>query len=177
MITGFKMEWSFDPMTSAYILDGEDMSPESEQETLQKLAASTLENMLYEHYFTYFYDDYKPIKYSQAHSGKFSRNRSRLVLSFELPLSMPKPVTRDSLRLLIFDSSYYVDMAWTSISDIQLSDELSRQCRFTLAQPNPTPEQMSYAMSLPANADPDYELGQLFTQTVNLHCASVPQTQ
>lgn len=27
MITGFKMEWTFDPMTSAYMLDGEDMSP------------------------------------------------------------------------------------------------------------------------------------------------------
>ncbi|MFA0831351.1 DUF1007 family protein [Vibrio parahaemolyticus] len=177
MITGFKMEWTFDPMTSAYMLDGEDMSPNHAQETLRKLAASVLDNMLYEHYFTYFYDGDTPVKYSIAHSEKLTRNRAKLVLNFKLPLSKPQPVTSDSLRLLIFDPSYYVDMAWTSVSDIQLSDELSRQCRLTLAQPNPTPEQMSYAMSLPADADPDYALGQLFTQTANLHCTSLPQTQ
>ncbi|MDV6254266.1 DUF1007 family protein [Vibrio sp. EA2] len=175
MITGFKMEWSFDPMTSAYMLDGEDMSPNHEQETLRKLAASVLGNMLYEHYFTYFYDGDMPIKYSVAHSEKLKRNRAKLVLSFELPLSKPTPVTRDSLRLLIMDPSYYIDMAWVSVSDIQLSDELSRQCKLTLVAPNPTPEQVSYAMSLAVDEDPDYTLGQFFTQTVNFHCASVPQ--
>lgn len=174
MITGFKMEWTFDPMTSAYMLDGEGMSSNYAQKTLRKLAASVLDNMLYEHYFTYFYDGDTPVKYSVAHSEKLTRNRAKLMLSFELPLSKPQPVTSDSLRLLIFDRSYYVDMAWTSVSDIQLSDELSRQCRLSLAQPNPTPEQVSYAMSLPADADPDYALGQLFTQTVNLHCTSAP---
>ncbi|MCW1890265.1 hypothetical protein OK016_17250 [Vibrio chagasii] len=29
-------------------------------------------------------------------------------------------------------------------------------------------------MSLPADADPDNTLGQLFTQSVELHCAAVP---
>ncbi|MEZ9230727.1 DUF1007 family protein [Vibrio amylolyticus] len=171
MIIGFKMEWSFDAMTSAYVLDGKDISPENEQETFQKLASSMLSNMLYEHYFTYFYDDDTPIKYRVAHSEKLTRDKARLVLSFELPLSKPMPVTRESLRLLIFEPSYYVDMTWKSASDVVLSTDLARQCQLDLTQPNPTAEQMSYAMALPADADPDNALGQLFTQTISIHCA------
>lgn len=42
MITGFKMEWTFDPMTSAYMLDGEDMSPNYAQKTLRILVQAPL---------------------------------------------------------------------------------------------------------------------------------------
>lgn len=174
VITGFKMEWSFDAMTSAYMLDGEGVTPENEQETFKRVAASVLQNMLYEHYFTYFYDGEEPIRYKVARNDQLVRDRAKLVLSFELPLSKPKPVTSDTLRLLIFDPSYFVDMSWQSSSDVVLSDDLARQCQLELQQPNPTAEQMSYAMSLPMDAEPDDTLGQLFTQTVKIHCATVP---
>lgn len=174
MITGLSMEWSFDAMTSMYMLDGEDVSPEKEVETFKNLAASVIENMMYEHYFTYFYDGEEPIKYQVAEHSKFKRDKAKMVLTFALPLSKPKPVTRDSLRVLIFDPSYFVDMSWISNGDVTLSPALARQCQLEIIEPNPTPEQMSYAMSLPADADPDNTLGQLFTQSVELHCAAVP---
>ncbi|MDV5169246.1 DUF1007 family protein [Photobacterium rosenbergii] len=170
MITGFRMVWSFDPMTSAYMLDGEDTSPEMEQQTFTKVTAMVLDNMLSEHYFTYFYDGEEPIKYQLARYGKLTRDRARLVLTFELPLSKPKPVTEDSLKLLIFEPSYYVDMSWLSKGDVILAGDLADYCELEMIQPNPTPEQMSYAMSLPADADPDNALGQLFTQSVRFHC-------
>lgn len=50
LITGLSMEWSFDAMTSMYMLDGEDVSPDKEEETFKNLAASVIENMMYEHY-------------------------------------------------------------------------------------------------------------------------------
>ncbi|WP_117232682.1 DUF1007 family protein [Vibrio maerlii] len=173
LITGFDMEWSFDAMTSAYMLDGENITQENEEAVFQGLAASVIENMLYEHYFTYFYDGEEPIRYKVVEDAKFTRDRAKLVLSFHLPLSKPKPITRDSLRLLIFDPSYYVDMAWQSKTDVVLSTELAKQCGLKLIEPNPTPEQMSYAMSLPADADPDNTLGQLFTQSIDIHCAAL----
>lgn len=54
--------------------------------------------------------------------------------------------------------------------DVILDPELAAVCNAEMIEPNPTPEQMSYAMSLPPDADPDNALGQLFTQTVRLHC-------
>lgn len=56
MITGLSMEWSFDAMTSMYMLDGEDIAAESEEEIFEKLASSVIDNMMFEHYFTYFYE-------------------------------------------------------------------------------------------------------------------------
>ncbi|PSU29072.1 DUF1007 family protein [Photobacterium lutimaris] len=170
MITGLRMVWSFDPMTSAYMLDGEDTSSDMEAQTFTKVTASVLDNMMYEHYFTYFYDGEEPIKYQLARYGKLTRDRARLVLTFELPLSKPQPVTADSLKLLVFEPSYYVDMSWLSKQDVILSGDLADYCEFEMIAPNPTPEQMSYAMSLPADADPDNALGQLFTQSVRFRC-------
>ncbi|CAM3047659.1 DUF1007 domain-containing protein [Vibrio neptunius] len=177
MITGLKMEWTFDAMTSAYLLDGKDMSAENQQASLQAVSASVLDNMLYEHYFTYFYDGETPIKYKTAHNGTLRRERAKLVLSFELPLATPHPITSDSLRLLIFEPSYYVGMTWPSSNDVTLSADLAQHCHLELIEPNPTSEQMSYAMSLSADADPDNALGQLFTQTVKIHCASLPSVE
>ena len=177
MITGLSMEWSFDAMTSMYMLDGEDIAAESEEETFKKLASSVIDNMMYEHYFTYFYDGETPIKYAIAENAKFERDKAKLVMTFDLPLSKPKAVKRDALRLLIFDPSYFVDMSWNSKSDVSLSPDLERQCSLKLVEPNPTPEQMSYAMSLSVDADPDNTLGQLFTQSIELNCATVTDSQ
>lgn len=174
MITGLKMEWTFDAITSAYMLDGKDVSKAKEQQTFSEISASVIENMLSEHYFTYFYDGEKPVRYKVARNDKLTRDRAKLVLSFELPLAKPQPLTADTLRLLIFEPSFYVDMSWPSNNDVSLSAALERQCKLEMVEPNPTPEQMSYAMSLPPDADPDNALGQLFTQTLNIRCASVP---
>ena len=172
-ISGLKMEWTFDAMTSAYMLDGEDISEGNEPKTLRKVAHSIVKDMLSEHYFTYFYDGDQPIKYQTALEPQLVRDKAKLMLSFRLPLAKEQPVTRDTLRLLVFDSSHFVDMVWKSKQDIVLSDELAKNCRLDLIEPNPSSEQMMYAMSLPEDADPDNSLGQLFTQTVNVHCASV----
>ncbi|WP_394241042.1 DUF1007 family protein [Vibrio astriarenae] len=174
MINGLTMEWSFDAMTSAYVLDGEDLSPERIDETFQNIAASLMDNILYEHYFTYFYDGDTPIRYGVGYSEKLERDRAKLVLSFYLPLANPQPVTRDSLRLMIYDKTHFVDMSWRADSHVSLSASLVRQCSLNIVEPNPTPEQMSYAMSLPEDADPDNTLGELFTQTAEIHCAAMP---
>lgn len=169
-ITGFKMEWTFDAMTSAYMLDGEDLSPKNKANTMQKVADSVMTNMLDTHYFTYFYDDQTPIKYKIARAGQLTQKKAKLMLSFELPLSKPKPLTASTLKLRIFEPSYYIDMSWIKENGVTLSPELAKTCSVEIIEPNPTPEQISYAISLPIDADPDNELGQLFTQTIQLHC-------
>lgn len=173
-ITGFKLSWTFDPMTTAYMFDGEDMSPAHKKATMQKVADSVMKNLLNSHYYTYFYDKTTPIKYLVAGKGKLTQNGPKATLTFELPLAHPKKVTKDSIKLHIFEPTYYMDMTWDKSSDITLSPELAKTCTTKLIPANPTPEEVSYAMSLPADADPDNTLGQLFTQTVEFHCHVKP---
>ncbi|MGL6260181.1 DUF1007 family protein [Vibrio sp. WXL103] len=170
LITGLNMQWSFDPMTSMYMLDGEDTSPDNEQATFANLTTAMLENMIEDDFFSFLYHDGKQIKYSPAINGDLVRDRARLVMSFDLPLAQPLAIGDGPLELMIFEPSYYVDMSWRSPQDVTLSRELKSLCSLELVEPNPTPEQMSYAYSLPADAEPDNTLGQLFTQSVHIRC-------
>jgi len=169
-ITGLTMSWTFDSITSAYMLDGEDLSPENKSKTFKKITESVMENINLEHYFTYFYDGEDPIKYAFSNQGTLTQDKSKLTLDFYIPLSAPKTITNTPLKLAIFEPSYYVDMSWDSENDIELAPELSKLCSFELVPPNPTPEQVSYAMSLGVDENPDEALGQLFTQTVMINC-------
>lgn len=172
-ITGFKMSWTFDAITSAYLLDGEDLSAANKEATLQKIANSVMANMLPEHYFTYFYDGETPIKYALPGNARLSKNRTKLTLDFHLPLAKAQQFKGKTLKLLIFEPGYYVDMSWPKSEDIQLSADLAEHCTLKLVAPDPTAEQVTYAMSLPADADPDNALGQLFTQTALITCPAV----
>ncbi|QXO16520.1 DUF1007 family protein [Vibrio ostreae] len=169
-ITGLKMEWTFDAMTTAYLFDGEDMSPAQQEKTLHKLAASVMTNMLSQHYFTYFYDNQTPIRYQSVDTGQLSTAKGKATLSFSLPLAKPYPLNGHKLTLKIFDPTYYVDMSWKDSHDISFAPRLQDHCQQKLVEPNPTSAQISYAMSLPMDADPDNKLGQLFTQTLELSC-------
>lgn len=164
-ITSLYMVWEFDAITTAYMLDGEDRSDPT---MLKRLANSIAENMLGHHYFTYFYQDEDPIKYRKAIDPDLTLKRGKATLRFDLPLAKPVPLNSDNLKLLIFDPTYYVDMSWNSATAIHLSDNMA--CNIRLEKPNPTPEQMAYAMALPIDADPDEALGQLFTETVYIDC-------
>lgn len=169
-ISGFSMEWTFDAMTTAYMLDGEDMSDPVREQTLKQLAMSVIDNMLYEHYFTYFFEADEPIRYKEVLDAHFTHHRGKLTLHFKLPLTRVKDTLGKSLKLMIFEPSYYVDMSWKKKSAIQLSANLEQQCSVELVEPSPTSEQMAYALSLPADADPDNTLGQLFTQHTYIRC-------
>ena len=174
MITGFQMEWSFDAMTSAFMFEDKDHSPGQLQKALDDLTVSVMKNIKKEHYFTHFYDGSNSLDFKPAINGRFSRNRARLVLTFDLPLLNPQALTKESLKLLIYEPSYYVDMNWPATSSITLSEELSGRCKTELIEPNPTAQQMRYAFTLPANATPDNSLGELFTQHIRLYCSTEP---
>lgn len=176
-ITGFEMRWTFDPMTTAYLFDGEDMTPKHKQETLDKLGKELVGNMLGNHYFTYFFDsDGKtPIRYKEVLSGSLSQDKAKAVLSFTINLVQPYAFNNQALSLKIFDPTYYIDMSWAEAKDVRLDETLKPYCNLKLHQPNPTPAQVSYALSIPADADPDDTLGQLFTQDATITCHTKQQ--
>ena len=73
---------------------------------------------------------------------------------------------------MVFEPSYFVQMSWLKEEDITLSPELAKRCSLTMIQPNPTSEQLAYAMSKPVGDEPDDELGELFSQRVMIKCSA-----
>lgn len=169
-ITGFTMTWEFDAMTSAYMLDGEDLSAENKAQTLQMLADSIMRNMTTNHYLTYFYEGSMPVKYALAENGTLAQDKIKATLQFYLPLAKPLALSEKTLKLLIYDPSYYVDMSWPAKNAIQLSPQLTQYCQLSIIDASPTSEQLTYVMSLPVDAARDDALGELFTQTALINC-------
>ena len=171
-ITGFNMSWTFDAMTSFYMLDGKPLSDENREEVLKEVTEKVMDNLVLEHYFTYFYDGETPIPYLSSLEGKLTQDKTQLILDFFIPLGVPQNISNKPLKIQVYEKSYFVDISWREASDIQLSPKLAKSCTVQLIEPNPTPQQVGYAMSLPADATPDQELGQLFTQSVILQCTT-----
>lgn len=169
-INALKMVWSFDAITTAYTIDGENMSAAHRHETLQKIGASIIAHMMPEHFFTYFYRDGQPIRFAMVHNYHVTMPHKKLILYFTIPLAKPLKLDGHPLKLLIFDRTYYVDMYWKNKQSIRLAASLKSHCSAQLIKPHPTSKQVNYAMSLPVDADPDYKLGQLFTQRFLLRC-------
>ena len=169
-ITALHMTWTFDAETSTYMLQGEDISPEKIDQTLQRLAESVVGNMYNEHYFTYLYDGNEPVRYKEANHPQLIQDGNKLVLSFELPLSNPIAFNNKKFKLYIYDETYFVDMSWLDKSNIQLSEQLTAKCAGKLVAPKASDELRAYTLSLASDLAPDNTIGQLFSQKYQLHC-------
>lgn len=169
-IDGLKMEWTFDRMTTAYLLDGEDMSAQHKQQTLSAISKSIIHNMLASHNFTYLDEGKRSLDYQKVVGETLRIEQGKAILDFTLPLVKPYRFHGAALSLRIFDPTYYVDMSWTSVKDIQFSQGLKSSCTSSLIEPHPTASQVNKAMTLPVDAGPDYQLGKVFTQTLRLSC-------
>jgi len=164
------MTWSFDADTSAYMLQGEDISPEHLQVTLQKLADGVIGNLFNEHYFTYLYNGNTPVKYKSAIYPQMLIDKDKIVLSFELPLSSPIAFTGKNLRLYIYDQTYFIDMSWLNKGNVQISEQLMSSCKDEIIEPKVSEAQRAYTLALAADVTPDNTLGRYFSQQYKLNC-------
>lgn len=169
-ITTLHMTWTFDAETSAYMLQGEDISPEHIDNTLQLLATSVTNNMYNEHYFTYFYVGNTPIKFKAARYPQLIQYQDKLVLSFDIPLSEPIAFNNKTFKLFIYDSTYFVDMSWLEPQEIQVTEDINKHCKQKLLEPKASDAQRAYTLSLADDVAPNNALGQLFSQQFQLHC-------
>ncbi|MEH0876534.1 DUF1007 family protein [Pectobacterium cacticida] len=171
-ITGLRMQWTMDPITSADLLyDAGKAKPDSE--VWKKLAAEVMANVLGQHYFTDIYRDDQPVKYAPVPTEyHLSRKGNQVVLAFVLPLAHPQPIAGKPFLISTYDPTYFVDMSYQNDKAITLSSALAPRCNTTLFTPKPNAELQSYALSLDKNTAPDEDiaLGKQFAQRVTLQC-------
>ncbi len=171
-LTGLKMHWVMDAMTSADLLyDAGQAKPDSV--IWKKLAAEVMANVLGQHYFTEFWQEGKAVKFDNLPPEyRLLRQGNQAVLEFVLPLSEPQSLKGKRYTFSTFDPTYFVDMTYESEKSLRIPAELEKACRFSLKTPNPNASLQTYALSLDkADAPPeDMDLGRQFAQTVTLSC-------
>ncbi|KFX02633.1 membrane protein [Pectobacterium betavasculorum] len=171
-ITGLRMHWTMDPITSADLLYDAGKA-KADSEVWKKLAAEVMANVLGQHYFTDIYRDNQPVKYAPMPTEyHLSRKGNQAVLEFVLPLAHPQPLVGKPLLISTYDPTYFVDMSYQNDKAVTLAPALASRCKTTLHTPEPNAELQSYALSLDKNdaPDEDMELGKQFAQRVTLQC-------
>jgi len=169
-ITALYMTWTFDQETSEYMLQGEDTSKEQIKSTLQRLAEGVVNNMYNEHYFTYFYANESPVRFKAARYPQLIQKQNKLILSFEIPLSKPIDFAQNNFKLFIYDSTYYVDMSWLNEQEMQVSEQIAKQCKGQILAARASQGERVYALALAADVAPDDGLGERFSQQYQLLC-------
>ncbi|AIA72070.1 DUF1007 family protein [Pectobacterium atrosepticum] len=171
-ITGLRMQWTMDPITSADLLYDAGKA-KKDSEVWKKLAAEVMANVLGQHYFTDIYRDSQPVKYAPMPTEyHLSRKGNQAILEFVLPLAHPQPLAGKPLLISTYDPTYFVDMSYQSDKAVKLAPALTSRCKTTLVTPKPNTELQSYALSLDKNdaPDEDMDLGKQFAQRVTLQC-------
>ncbi|WP_455425404.1 DUF1007 family protein [Dryocola sp. LX212] len=171
-MTGLKMVWTMDEITSADLLyDAGDAKPDSP--VWKKLAAEVMANVLGQHYFTEFWHNGEKVKFNNLPTEYSLKDVDhQAVLTFVLPLAHPQPLKGQTYTFSTFDPTYFVDMSYDKPTDARLSDELTSGCKIAVKTPRPTQDMQAFALSLDkADAPPeDMELGKQFAQQVTLQC-------
>lgn len=170
-LTGLRMVWSMDEITSADLLYDAGKAPAGSP-VWKKLAAEVMANVLSQHYFTEFWHQGRPVKF-KALPGEYqlSRNGLHAVLTFELPLAHPQPLAGQTYTFMTFDPTYFVDMAYENEQALHLPPQ-NTGCRLTVHSPVPDASLQAWALALDkADAPPEsMALGKQFAQTVKLSC-------
>ncbi|QSW34465.1 DUF1007 family protein [Leclercia pneumoniae] len=171
-LTGLKMRWTMDEMTSADLLyDAGDARPGDE--IWKKLAAEVMANVLGQHYFTEFWHNGQKVKFlNRPTEYGMSREDHQAVLTFVLPLAQPQPLAGQTYTFSTFDPSYYVDMSYAEDGDVTLPATLQKKCSLAVHTPEPSEETLNFAISLDKDDAPpeDMDLGKQFAQQVTLQC-------
>jgi ABC-type uncharacterized transport system substrate-binding protein len=110
LLSGFKMRWTMDEITSADLLyDAGNAKPGSE--IWKKLAAEVMANVLGQHYFSELWHNGQRVKFDNRPDGYgLERSGHQAVLTFTLPLAKPQPLAGQTFTFSTFDPTYYVDM-------------------------------------------------------------------
>lgn len=170
-LTGFKMRWTMDELTSADLLyDAGDAKPGSE--IWKKLAAEVMANVIGQHYFSELWHNGQRVKFSATPEDyALGRVGHQAVLTFTLPLAHAQPLQGQRYQLATFDPSYYVDMQYDTQRAFALPSTLTH-CNVSLQQATPSEDTRLFAQSLDKSdaPDEDLELGKQFAQQITLQC-------
>lgn len=171
-ISGLKMRWTMDEITSADLLyDAGNAKPGDE--IWKTLAAEVMANVLGQHYFTEFWHNGQKVKFlNRPTTYGMERDGHQAVLTFILPLAQPQPLAGQKYTFSTFDPSYYVDMSYAEDRDATLPAALQKRCSIAVHTPSPSDETRNFAIALDKDDAPpeDMDLGKQFAQQVTVQC-------
>ena len=122
-LKGIEFSWTFDPMFSAMILH--DFCPDADgtfsSGIIQAIKTNDFDNLENYHYFLAFFVGRQPVKKIHIQQFKpYVADGERLIYSFFVPLNLHASTALHTLRVTVYDDTYYVAFDLMSPSDVQI---------------------------------------------------------
>ncbi|MGE3872765.1 MAG: DUF1007 family protein [Parvibaculaceae bacterium] len=178
LISGVRVEWTFDKAYSAMATegldaDGDGVYSDAELAPLTQLNLSSLKPY---GYFIFMRMNGTVQKFTDPIDPGQSYADGKLTLRFTLPLQHPADPHGGTFALKVYDPEFFIDFEYARTKPVALMGALPAGCRMKLA-PVPTNEQLNQTLAMLATKPVDWkpengeDFGGLFAQAVTVKCA------
>ncbi len=176
-ITGVRHAWTFDEFYTAMAVQGLDKDGDGtfSAEELKPLVQVNIELLKEFDYFTFvhFDDDEKlplkpPENYSLDYVGK-----GLLTLNFTLPLATPLKIAGKTLKLDVYDPSFFVAFGFAKDAPVKLSGPSA--CSAEIEKPDASDaDAEALGEAFFSQLGPGSNYGSQYSQTVLIKCGNAP---
>jgi tRNA threonylcarbamoyladenosine biosynthesis protein TsaE len=133
-LASLSMDWHYDDAASEFLLEGEDLSPDHQAQTLQTLNDNIMRDLYKLGYYTYLKVGGEPIPLSKAGAASLQLQGKDLDLRFTLPLAKPVAVKGKTLELELADPDGAGILSYTDASKFKLPAAWQGNCKTSLAK-------------------------------------------
>jgi ABC-type uncharacterized transport system substrate-binding protein len=175
-IYGLEETWIFDPLYTAFVLEGnmrgKDKDRKPDQAAIDGVSKENLKNIKDYDYLTVVESNGVKAGYAGTRDLTGSFVKDRLRMSFTLLLDKPLDPAAAPVEYMVFDPTYYIEMLHAEgAGAIELSGA-GDDCRYTLTPPNPNPNAVALAASLDRTQSAGNGIGRLFAERVTIRCGT-----
>jgi ABC-type uncharacterized transport system substrate-binding protein len=175
--TGLHQQWLFDDYYSVFITEGMDGDGDGKPDLprLEELRKTVFSNLVEHKFFTHVEQQGGNVPCGPVSQGTIRMRGHRVEMEFFIPFESPRDPRLAPLSYRIFDPSFFIEMLHNDeIKDAVVLRDAPGSCRHRIEPPNPDPEKVAYAASLPIDADGGNELGRFFAEKVTIQCPAAP---
>jgi|JI10StandDraft_1071094.scaffolds.fasta_scaffold38664_5 ABC-type uncharacterized transport system substrate-binding protein len=134
LVTGVRMEWTFDEAYSGFALDGLDSNGNGtfEPDEIKPLTDENIANLAESDYFGFMRLDGKALPHAPVTDYAQTYNANRLTLYFVLPLATPVDPRKGRFQYQVYDPDFFISFDYVKDDPVELEGKLPQGCRWEL---------------------------------------------
>jgi len=169
-VRALQFDWVFDDYYTVAIAESGQPLDQISGDVWTEIAGRNLSNLTEYNYFTAVKVDDQAVELGVVSNYEGGLRDGRMWMRFEVPLKEPIDPRNGSLSFSVYDPTYYIEIVHLEDDIIAFDGPSSDSCQGEIVQPNPTFEQVSLAAALDKDESAGDGLGELFAETVLIHC-------
>ncbi len=177
MITGLKVDWTFDETYSGFALEGLDANGDGtfSAEEIAPLTKENIESLVESNYFIAIKQSGKSLPYAPVTEYGQGFDGAKLTLSFLFPLKEAADAKAGTIEFKVYDPDFFIAFDYAPENPAKLEGQLPAGCAMTL-KPLPTTEELDQTRSFLADKGTDWkpedpqDFGAMFAQALVVAC-------